>query len=345
MRLSPLLFLMVLAACEHTGPASAADPGGDGPFVPGEPLRLTYEPGSGQRTPQWSRTSSEIIYAYPGDKNQFDMSSGCVGALPAAGGSRGRAYCDTDAAARDTTSLLTAWPAEAPDGRVVFEHRRFRRFASFPFKSQLVVRASLQTHNVPVLPLPFFANGKSQGGVTHPAWLDAERIIFVGRGVVVTSNDSVSTGQDIFTFVVADSVPGLAVVPGTTWASSLDLDPSGDTLYYTISGDSMVYRRALSSGTVDTIFNFGALGIARDVRVRNGRLVAIVGGTVSWGVHESLGMAQKDGGGPIYAVTLPAGTPTLLTFPTDQYQHLAISPDGEYVVASHLGDLWRLSLP
>src|SRR5687767_9677654 len=78
MRLSPLLFLTVLAACEHTGPAGAADPGGDGPFVPGEPLRLTYEPGSGQRTPQWSRTSSEIIYAYPGDKNQFDMSSGCV---------------------------------------------------------------------------------------------------------------------------------------------------------------------------------------------------------------------------------------------------------------------------
>jgi hypothetical protein len=346
MRLTPLALLMALAACEHTGPATAAEPGPDEPFAPGTPLRLTYSVGGGDRNPQWSKSGGEFIYAYPRDLNQFDMSLWCVGALPVSGGSRRREYCDTDAAARDTTSMSTAWPAEAPDGRVIFERRRTRRFASFPFLSDLVLRdAPAGLGNVSILPIPFFANGKSQGAITHPAWLDRERIIFVARGVVFNSDDSVSSGQEIFEFSIADGLTGLTPVPGTTWASSLDLDPSGDTLYYTLGGDSLVYQRVLSTGAIDTIANFGSLGIVRDARVRAGKLVAIVGGAVGWGSHPSLGMAQSDAGGPIYAMALPAGTPTLVTFSTDQYQHLAVSPDGEYVVASRFGDLWRLTLP
>src|SRR5688572_20182051 len=203
MRLSPLLFLLVLAACEHTGPATSAEPGEDGPFVPGEPLQLTYSVGGGDRNPQWSRTSGEFIYAFPRDLNHFDLSLWCVGALPVSGGSRRREYCDTDAAARDTTSMSTAWPAEAPDGRVIFERRRYRRFANFPYISDLALRdAPAGLGNVSILPVPFFANGKTQGGISHPAWLDRERIIFVGRGVVVNSDDSVSTGQEIFEFAI-----------------------------------------------------------------------------------------------------------------------------------------------
>jgi hypothetical protein len=346
MRLTPLLLLAVLAACDHTAPASAADPGSGDPFVPGNPMRLTYAVGSGERNPQWSRTAGEFIYAYPQDENALNMSRWCVGALPVSGGNRRREYCDTDATARDTTSMTTAWPTEGPDGRVVFERRRFRRFASTPYLSDLALRdAPAGLGNASILPVPFFANGKSQSAISHSAWLDAQRIIFVGRGVNASTNDSVSSGQAIFTFTIADGLAGLDTVPGTVWASSLDLDPSGDTLYYTLGGDSLVYRRVLSTGVVDTIANFGALGIARDVRVRAGRLVAVVGGIVSWGSHPSLGMAQRDAGGPVYALTLPAGAPTPLTPDTSRYQHLALSPNGAFVVGAASGALWRLTLP
>ena len=79
--------------------------------------------------------------------------------------------------------------------------------------------------------------------------------------------------------------------------------------------------------------------------MRSGTLVAIVGGNVSWESHPSLGMAQYDGGGPIYAVTLPGGTPTLVGLDSYLYQHLALSPDGAFVVATRQGDLWRVTLP
>ena len=115
MRLAPLLLLAVLAACDHSDPASSPVPGEDDPFFPGDPLRLTYSPGLGDRNPQWSRSVGEVIYAYSRDLNQFDQSGWCVGALPVSGGTRQREYCDTDAAARDTTAMLTLWPAEAPD--------------------------------------------------------------------------------------------------------------------------------------------------------------------------------------------------------------------------------------
>ena len=106
-----------------------------------------------------------------------------------------------------------------------------------------------------------------------------------------------------------------------------------------------MYRRALSSGVVDTVVDFGALGIARDVQVRNGRLVAVVGGSVTAGAHPYLGYAQYDGGGPLYLVTLGTGLPTLVESVNDRWKHPTLDPAGTAVIAEQGGDLWRIPLP
>ena len=93
------------------------------------------------------------------------------------------------------------------------------------------------------------------------------------------------------------------------------------------------------------MYDFGSLGIARDVRVRGGRLIAVVGGSVTFVPHATLGMAQYDNGGPVYVVDLPSGTPTLVTASFDQYRYPVLTPDGNAVVAEQLRDLWKLVLP
>jgi hypothetical protein len=195
--------------------------------------------------------------------------------------------------------------------------------------------------------IPYFepVQGIPHQGIAFLQWLGQDSLIFVGQGVVKSTNDNVSTGFEIVTLDPSLGAAGLAGVPGTQWASSVAVGGNSDTLYFTIGGDSMVYRRVRSTGVTDTIFNFGALGIARDVQVRGGRLTAVVGGAVTWGPHASLGMAQYDGGGPIYAVDLPAGPATIVTFPFDRYRFPTLAPDGSAVIGEQNGDLWRITLP
>ena len=81
------------------------------------------------------------------------------------------------------------------------------------------------------------------------------------------------------------------------------------------------------------------------MRVKAGRLIAVVGGSVSFISHATLGMAQYDNGGPIYSVDLPNGTPTLVTQSYDQYRFPALSADGSTAVAQQFGDLWAITLP
>lgn len=343
--LAPLVVsacLAFLGGCGHTEVGSFAPEVRESAFGAAEPLRLTY---GGGATPQWSASPDQVAYAFGRDVNAVGDLAWCVGSLPATGGSRRSELCDTDPAARDTSTIVTAWPAPSADGRWIFEQRRFNRYG-IQFRAGLILRDAVAgTANALVLPVPFFAGGKPQGGISHPAWLDPDHLVLVGRGVIRSTNDNVNSGQEIFTFAPAEGLAGLASVPGTIWASSLDLSPDRDTLYYTLGGDSRVYRRALATGAVDTLFDFGALGIVRDVRVRNGRLIAVVGGDVTWGPHASLGMAQYDNGGPIYSVDLPAGAPVLVSQSYDQYLHPALAPDGGHLVAEQFGDLWRVALP
>lgn len=343
--LPALLLGAGLAGCAHSDLATAASVARDSAFVAAEPLRLTYSDGF-DRTPAWSTDPDRILYAFDKGHTSHGLPKGCVGDLPAAGGSRGWELCDTEAQRADS-STQSLWPALRSDGAVAMVRQRWPIYGLSPYYSDLAIRPA-DPDLVPVkfLPIPYFFNARSQQGVAFLQWLDATHLVWLGEGVIRSSLDNVESGYEILIGDPALGYPaGLTLVPGTNYASSVARGGNSDTLYYTLGGDSLVYRRTLSTGAVDTVFDFGALGIARDVQVKNGRLTAVVGGSVTWGPHATLGMAQYDNGGPIYAVDLPAGTPVLVSASFDRYRHPVLSPDGNYVVAEQSFDLWRLALP
>lgn len=342
---APLLLGVGAAGCGHTEAGSFTPTVQDTAFLAGEPLRLTYSAGR-DRTPGWSTDSGRIVYAFDNSYTSRNLPKGCVGDLPVSGGSRTWELCDTDAQRADS-STVELWPALRSDGAVALVRQRWPIIGLSPYYSDLAVRPA-DPNLVPVkfLPIPYFFNARSQQGVAFVQWLDATRLVWLGEGVIRSSLDNVESGYEIIIGDPALGYPaGLTLVPGTNYASSVARGGNSDTLYYTLGGDSLVYRRTLSTGAVDTVANFGALGIARDVQVKAGRLTAVVGGSVTWGPHATLGMAQYDGGGPIYAVDLPAGAPVLVTQAFDEYRHAVLSPDGQYVVAEQFGDLWRIALP
>lgn len=346
MRFPRTLAILALVGCSHSEFPAAGVPDLQQPFGVGEPLRLTYSPGI-DRTPQWSTAPLRIMYAFDRGRRPDSLQTGCVSDMPASGGSRGTEICETDPTA--TLAMRPYWPARRADGSTAFVRQWWAPFGLNPAKSDLALQPpDAHTQTLSLLPIPYYSatTARTHYGISHPAWLDAGHLVYLARFENRGSLVSVSSGAEIVVLDIAAGLNGISVVPGTLYASSLDLH--GDTLYYTLGGDSLVYRRRLTSGVVDTVFDFGALGIARDVRIQNGKLVAVVGGSVSFHSDPTYGMVQDDFGGPIYAADLPAGTPVQispLSPPVKLYQHLALSPDGSAVIAEESGDLWRLTVP
>ncbi|MCZ6754720.1 MAG: hypothetical protein O7E49_05360, partial [Gemmatimonadetes bacterium] len=91
----------------------------------------------------------------------------------------------------------------------------------------------------------------------------------------------------------------------------------------------------------------GTLGIARDPVVQGNRLLAVVGGFVTFTVDPQFGVNQTDLGGPIYQVDLTTGQQ--LQLPDGAvprvFRHPTISPTGAvaaegYVVVPVSGGLF-----
>jgi Tol biopolymer transport system component len=110
------------------------------------------------------------------------------------------------------------------------------------------------------------------------------------------------------------------------------LGEDGQTIYYTLGGDSRVYRRSLPSGEVTAFYDFGSGTIVRDPQVRGTHLVAVVGGSVLYRFEDAHGNVQRDEGGDLVVVNLSDGSRRL--FPGDSvlFRHPVISPDGSHVV-------------
>ena len=346
MRLS-ILGLALAVGCAHSEPIGAGPSDFEEPFAPGEPLRLTYSVGS-DRTPQWSTDPGHIVYAFDKGARTDSIVVGCVAELPAAGGSRGVEICDGDPTLPTGTVVRPFWPAQRTDGAMAFVRQYWRGVNRNPVQSDLVLQPGDPLQPLRELfSIPYFCvpTATTHSGISHLQWLDATHLIYVGRFQVNNSLSVINSGVEIVIAAPDSGLASLQVVPGTHYASSVARGMTSDTIYYTLGGDSLVYRRTFSTGAVDTVYDFGALGIARDVQVKNGRLVAVVGGNVSFHSDPTYGMVQDDAGGPIYAVTLPNGTPIRSADTLNSYQHTALSPDGTRVISERGGDLWSITVP
>ncbi len=326
----------LLPGCGHTEPFSSPPPGTDLPFDPAEPVRLTLNAG-GDRTASWLPDGSGILYStqliFRDDRDV------CLALLPPTGGAQRELWCDVPGD-RALTNVIQS-PVAAPDGRLAFIAANSTVGGTNPSFEAIAVAPSLLPESaVNLRRIPY----STDQGSTHPAagrlrWLGADRLAYLGQAVAyrfpceICARDTITTGLAVATLDVGQPGSTPIVVPGTESASGVASSAEGDLLFYTLGGDSRVFRRALASGEVTVVHDFGSAGIARDVDVVGNRLVASVGGRVAFGPDADLGPTQRDSGGVVHVVDLDSGAAVALDDPLRLYRRPALSPAGDRIVA------------
>jgi hypothetical protein len=347
-----LVAALIAAACGHD---AALVPGF---YAPGQPfslgplVRLTFNPGIDQG-PSWLPDGDGILYTNERiDRNDLDR---CLSLLPAAGGTVRREICDRVPAADDSVDAYTA-PAVSADGQLAFVRATAPLDVGWPvapYASQLVVTRwdhPDQGRVLRTIPYPG-PSGRVHQAVTQVTWLGDSALVYVGQKVQYAGFrplDTIPTGLEVVRLDFRSAVPVLTMLPGTDQASSVTAAGT-DTVYFTLNGDSRVFRLFVSTDSLAVAHDFGSGNIARDVQVAAGRLVAVVGGNVSFVDDPGLGPVQLDGGGTLVLVDLSTGSETALTPSGAFYRHAALASDGGSVVAEAVSgrttDLYLVRLP
>jgi hypothetical protein len=325
-------------------------PPGVGPLV-----RLTYNTGV-DLAPSWLPDGSGFFYTTERlDRPDRDR---CLALLPAVGGTMAREICNRVPAADDSVDAFSA-AAVAPDGRVAYVRASAPLDVGRPLAPrfyELVVATLAEPHQVTVLrDFPHVGpSGRGHDGAAQPQWLGERALVYVGQRVAYVSPcprcppDTIPSGLELVRLDFGGPVPVLSMLPGSDQASSVAV-AGGDTVLFTVNGDSRVFRLVLSTDSLAVVHDFGSGGIARDVQVAGNKLLAVVGGTVSFIDEPAVGLLQRDGGGTIVAVDLSTGTETLVTPVGLLFRRIALNPNGTRLVAELvLGattDLWLVEVP
>ena len=336
---APLRSLALLAAvvgCGHTDPFSSPPYGSNEPFDVTAPTRLTLNP-LDDRNAAWLPDGSGILYSTKlAEREDGDV---CLALLPPTGGRQTRVTCDLTVGGVDSTNTIES-AAPAPDGRLAFIGSSGPVGAPNALSEGLVIAPTSDPHGATLIQrIPYTIAGEpTHNHVRAVRWLGPARLGFIGS-VVKNFSDCIGcpasrvvSDQKIVTI---DAVAGASAtpVPGTDFASGLSAGPTEDEIYYTLGGDSRVYRKMLSTGEVTVAFDFSGAGIARDVSVVGNKLAAIVGGRVAFGINPLLGPTQRDSGGVVHVVDLGTGADQPLDTPGVLFRHPALSPDGASIVA------------
>jgi hypothetical protein len=259
-------------------------------------------------------------------------------------------------------------PAVSRDGRIFF-HQVVSWIGQQKLgASALMLGSAEDPLRATVLrPLPYTApSGRFHSSVRIPQWIGTDSLIYLAELLFYEGStfypDTFYTGVEVVLLDLAAASPVFNVLPGTENASSVALGEPG-VVYYTIGGDSRVFRRALASGDVAVVHDFGAGNIARDVQVTGTTLVAVVGGSVLYRLEDAHGYVQRDEGGNLAFVDLGSGATTVFSTDSVLFRHPMISPDGTRVVVevqpfapvhtdpdsdfnapNHRADLWLFDL-
>lgn len=290
--------------------------------------------------------------------------------MPAEGGTILDQFCPIDPLQSDSTNLYDA-PAVSADGRVFF-HNVVSWIGQQKLGEAFLAVGMLgdPVQSTPVTRLPYTAsNGKIHSSIRSPAWIGPNSLVYLAEMLFYQGStfypDTFVTGLDIVRLDLSGAAPVFEVVPGTDNASSVAVDGNSEVIFYTLGGDSRVYRRDLATGAVTVFYDFGSGEIARDVTVDGSRLVAVVGGSVLYqfeAPHNEF--VQRDEGGDLHFVDLATSAHTV--FPGDSvlFRHPVFSPDGRRVVVEvspfapvHVGpdsdfnatnhrvDIWLFDMP
>jgi hypothetical protein len=331
------------------------------------PRRLTFSPGD-DRTPSWLPDGSAILYSSERE-DQADHDR-CLTLLPPEGGTILDQFCPTDPLQSDSTNLFDA-AAVSSDGRVfmhkviswIGQQKLGEAFLALGDFSDPVAAVNLSR-------LPYTApNGKIHSSIRSPAWISDDAVVYLAEMLFFQGSsffpDTFVTGLDIVRLDLSGAAPVFEVVPGTDNASSVAVTGEPNVIYYTLGGDSKVYRRDLGSGAVTVFFDFGPGEIVRDVAVDGTRLVAVVGGSVLYQFEAPhAGFVQRDEGGNLHFVDVVSSAHTIIDGDSVLFRHPVFSPDrsrlvvevspyapvhvgpaSDYTAFNHRVDLWLFDLP
>jgi hypothetical protein len=331
-----LCALLPLAGCGHTEPFSTPDTGSEQPFDPGPPVRLTINLGP-DRDAAWLADGSGIFYsAQQTGRSDHDI---CLALLPPAGGRQRQLTCDLPPSSGSVTDALEA-AAPAGDRRLAYVAASSSIGATIPNQRAIVLATVNDPTTRRVLKTTPYTipGGRQHSGVSQLAWLSQNQLIYLGETVTASrpcrdcSLDTLRSGQDAALLTFDATGATVETVPGTDFSSGVSPGAGTDEVYYTLNGDSRVFRRTLSSGEVAMVHDFGSLGVARDVHVIGSRLAAVVGGRVSFGTDPVIGPVQWDSGGVVHVITLPDGADAALAGP-GLFRRPRLSPSGGSLVA------------
>ena len=328
------LVLVASMACEHSSPAEPEPPPALPPVSSASPVRLTFNLAD-DRTPSWLPDGSGIIYS--SERHDRSDRDRCLNVLPAAGGTVSASYCQLHPIHDDSTDLMES-PAQHADGRL-FYHRIISWVGQQKLGASALVLASQEAPLQATLlqPLPYTApNGRFHSSIRTPQWIGRDSVLYLAEQLFYEGStffpDTFYTGLDAAILDLSGATPRVEVIPGTDYASGVALGEDSQTIYYTLGGDSRVYRRSLSSGEVAIVYDFGSGTIVRDPQVRGTHLVAVVGGSVLYRFEDAHGNVQRDEGGDLVSVNLSDGSRRLFAGDSVLFRHPSISPDGSHVV-------------
>jgi hypothetical protein len=371
--LAYLLLTYGLSGCGHTEPFGTRTFDTDQPFNPDPPVQLTLNRGPDRRA-SWLPEGSGILYSTQGvGSRENDI---CLATLPSTGGRQQSLHCTLSPTSGDLTDALESAAASA-DGRLAFFAAISPIGALVPNRQELALASIADpATRTALIAIPYTILGhRTHSGVSQIHWLSPTQLLYLGEAVNVIrpcpfrQMDTVRSGLDAVRFSLDGSPP--QAIPGTENASGISPGITQDEVYYTLGGDTRVYRQTLSTGQVSVAYDFASAGIARDVHVRGTQMAAVVGGRVHFANDPSLGLTQWDSGGIVHVVNLQDGSDMVLTNPTDLalFRRPQMSSSGSQTIAeryplilidirdengslirvdtlvSRVGDLYRFSHP
>jgi hypothetical protein len=329
--------LVLALACGHTDPFATPPYGTDQPLDPTPPVRLTLNPGP-DREASWLPDGSGILYSsQQSGRRDHDV---CFAELPPTGGSQRTLICDFSALGGDTLNAVE-YPVQTDDGRLAFLKAGNPTNATQPIVEAISVAPSLDPRmGVEVVRTPYTVAGEpTHQTITDLRWLSPTQLAFVGSFRAYRHPcdfcqqvDTIRTGLKVGVLDLATPRSPPAFLSGTDHASGVGRGATADEVYYTLAGDTRVYRRSLATGETAVAHDFGAAGIVRDLHVVGDRLAAIVGGRVTFSLDPDFGPVQWDSGGMIHVVSLSSGSDLSLNGP-GLFRRPALSPEGTQLVA------------
>ena len=331
-RVAVLALAALLGACEHAQPYGAAALGPEGPFSSAFPRQLTFNL-LGDVQPAWLPGVAGIIYSLSAGA---PANMHCLGILPPEGGRPVQTFCHAPTPGGDSTTAL--WqPAVSGAGLLAYVREVAKVDAVTPDSTELVL-GSLTAPDPGriLLAVPYTApDGTLQTGVRDLHWLHEGTLVFLGGTVAYSYPpypwDTTFAPIEIMRLSVGGDSTYPAVVPGTAGATSLATD-SQAVMYYTLAGDSRVYRLPEGAASATVWYDFGAAGVPTRIQVAGDVLVALVGTTV-------------------YRVDVATASQAAVPLPDSmRVQDLALSPSGTRLVVAGsrpggLPDLWLVQLP